>query len=726
MCDARLAVERDMRTARRSAIRLLQWMMVASAVLPASIFAYAAWLNSRATHAVADERIERTLDVLQEHGLKVFETIERTLGEVDELLRGMTDQRIIAEEQRLNRRLQELAKALPQVKSISIFDRAGRILVTSLQVPADRTADFSDRDYVRAQIARDAGTFVGAVLDPRPPFTGATFFPVSRRRSSRDGAFAGVIEVSVLPSYFEEFYARTGRVPGSYAALIRRDSAVLARHPPADPARRFDRSPMLAEAIARDPDGGLMTFVSDFDSIERRAGYRRLAGYPVYALAGTETAVIRSEWLWTMASHLVFGLPATVLLLIIIGVALERTRRLYAEAERREAAEAALRQSQRLEAIGQLTGGVAHDFNNLLMVVSGSVERLRRDLSEERFVRLLDRITAATKRGEALTRQLLSFSRRQTLTPTVVDLAQLLPELKDVLRRSLRGNIEIVVDAPPTVCAAKVDAGELELAILNLAVNARDAMPDGGTLTLSVNTVRLEGDPAVDGLKGEFATIALSDTGSGIAPEVLPRIFEPFFTTKDFGKGTGLGLSQVYGFARQSGGTITVASQVGRGSAFTLYLPRSFDPVAVPAPRGEGESAEGGAGTVLVVEDNPEVGEVAAAYLERLGYRVRSASNGQAALDILASTPGIDIVFSDILMPGGMSGIDLARLTRHHHPDVPVLLATGYSDGAQDAAGQGFRVLQKPYDIAALKQALSEVTRTRSADPVSDAPRLVP
>jgi two-component system NtrC family sensor kinase len=403
-------------------------------------------------------------------------------------------------------------------------------------------------------------------------------------------------------------------------------------------------------------------------------------------------------------------------LFLIIGVALRRTRRLHAEAERREAAEAALRQAQRLEAIGQLTGGVAHDFNNLLMVVSGSVQRLRRDLTAEKHTRLLDMITNATNRGESLTRQLLAFSRRQMLTPAVIDLAERLPELKDMLSRSLRDDITIEVVVPDQSCAVKVDPSELELALLNLAVNARDAMPNGGALTITAKPVVLKGKAAEEGLSGEFVAIRLADTGSGIPADILPHVFEPFFTTKEVGKGTGLGLSQVYGFAKQSGGTATITSTVGRGTVITLYLPRTQELPAPSIARIEPEAAPHRAGTVLVVEDSPEVAEVATAYFQQLGYMVKQVANAHEALELLANDPKINLVFSDILMPGGMNGLELGHAIRRLYPAIPVLLATGYSDSARDAVQQGFVVLHKPFELAGLEQALREA-RTWKVEP---------
>jgi two-component system, NtrC family, sensor kinase len=342
------------------------------------------------------------------------------------------------------------------------------------------------------------------------------------------------------------------------------------------------------------------------------------------------------------------------------------------------------------------------------MIVNGSVQRLRRGLSKEDQTRFLDMITTATQRGESLTRQLLSFSRRQTLTPTVIDLSKLLPDLKDMLHRSLRGDIEIKVDVPTEPCAVRVDPSELELAILNLAVNARDAMPHGGTLALRAKPVKLRGEAVEEGLQGDFVALRVSDNGSGIPSEALPHVFEPFFTTKEAGKGTGLGLSQVYGFAKQSGGTATASSAFGRGTTITLYLPRCYDVVQPAKPEVRDEAQSGGAGRVLVVEDTPEVAEVCSAYLEQLGYAVTSVSSAQAALDFLERKGRVDLVFSDILMPGGMNGLDLARIIRERYPRLPVLLSTGYSGSAQDAVSQGFVVLQKPYSIASLRKCLEE------------------
>jgi two-component system NtrC family sensor kinase len=702
-----------MRSARQSAIRLLQLMMVASVVLPALLFGFASWINYRHENALADDRIARSLDILHEHTLKVFQTVERTIAEVDEIVRGMSNDAVRSDQPRLHDRLKRIVDVLPQLRAIFIIDRDGRPLVSSqlAQVPTDFNAD--DRSFFSAQATRDVGTHVSDVLTPRLTGLATPFFVLSRRRPSADGAFNGVIAVAVLPRYFEEFYALIGRSPGSLYALVRADGRFLARFPELpDRQRGLEVGSRLRDAIARGSEGGTsMVSRSQIDAVERRVGYRKLEGFPVYVVAGIDSAAIRSEWLEGMASHLIFGLPATLLLLVIIGIAMRRTRRLYAEADRREAAEAALRQAQRLEAIGQLTGGVAHDFNNLLMIVGGSVQRLRRDLTSEKHIRLLDMIANATMRGESLTRQLLAFSRRQMLTPSVIDLRERLPELKEMLDRSLRGDVTTKVVVPDRSCAIKVDPSEFELALLNLAVNARDAMPQGGSLTITARPVVLKGKAAEDGLKGEFVAVRVADSGSGIPADVLPHVFEPFFTTKEVGKGTGLGLSQVYGFAKQSGGTATITSTVGRGTVITLYLPRTQD---VPAPASapvEPEVVPQGAGTVLLVEDNAAVAEVATAYFQQLGYLVKQVANAREALELLGNDSKIDLVFSDVLMPGGMNGLELGHAVRRLYPAMPVVLATGYSDSFRDAVQQGFVVLQKPFDLAELEEKLREAQR---------------
>src|SRR5262245_20200592 len=580
-----------MRSARQSAIRLLQLMMVASVVLPLVLFAFAAWLNYRHEYAVADDRIERSLDILHEHTLKVFQTVERAMAEVNEIVRGMSDDDMRRDQSHLHERVKRIVDALPEVRAIFLINRDGRPLVSSrlTQIPAD--FDSRERSFFAAQTAGDAGTYVSEILTPRLTGLSTPFFVLSRRRPSADGAFNGVVAVAVLPQYFEEFYALIGRSPGSLYALLRADGRFLARYPER-PDQGLQPGSALHTTIGQGRERSIQTIRrSQIDAVERRVGHRKLEGFPVYVVAGIDSSAIRGEWIATMASHLVFGLPATLFLLLIIGVALRRTRRLYAEAERREAAEAALRQAQRLEAIGQLTGGVAHDFNNLLMVVSGSVQRLRRDLISEKHTRLLDMIENATNRGESLTRQLLAFSRRQMLTPAVIDLTGRLPELKDMLSRSLRDDITIEVVVPDQSCAVKVDPSELELALLNLAVNARDAMPNGGALSITAEPVVLDGKAAEEGLSGEFVAIRVADTGGGIPADILPHVFEPFFTTKAVGKGTGLGLSQVYGFAKQSGGTAAINSAVGRGTLITLYLPRTRELPAPSIVRMEAEAA---------------------------------------------------------------------------------------------------------------------------------------
>ncbi len=708
-----------MSTAQASAVRLLQFMMIASLVLPAALFGYASWITDREIHAVADERIDRSLDVLQEQALKVFETVDRTFAEVDEVVRDMSADQIRAAQPSLHPRLKRIAEAMPQLQAIVLIGSDGHPLASSTLQTVRPDANFSERDYFKAQTDHDAGTYVSDVRTPQLPGVGTDFFDLSRRLATPDGSFGGVIAVAVRPSYFEDFYARIGQAPGSFYALVTRDGAFLARFPVrGNRMQRLNPASGLRVAIEqRDLDHGLFTATSQIDGLPRRIGFRKLEGYPVYALAGVETAAIRQEWLDTIGPHLIFGLPVTIVLFGVLWIALRRTRRMHDEAGRREIAEDALHQAQQLQAIGQLTGGVAHDFNNLLMIISGSVQRLRRHITDEKQTQLLDAIMNATQRGESLTRQLLTFSRRQTLQPSVIDLAERLPEFKEMLSRSLRGDIDIRVSVPNRRCSIKVDPSELELALLNLAFNARDAMPSGGTLTITAKPVVLRGKASEEGLRGDFVAVRVADTGAGIPSDVLPRVFEPFFTTKDVGKGTGLGLSQVYGFARQSGGAATITSSARRGTAVTLFLPQTWETPSRPRQQAATADVTRSAGTVLIVEDNAEVAEVGKAYLEQLGYRVKQAASAQSALDLIENEGGIDVVFSDILMPGGVNGLDMGHIIRRQFPHIVVLLTTGYSSSAQDAVHQGFAVLQKPYDIAALERALRDAQGTVRRSP---------
>jgi PAS domain S-box-containing protein len=366
-----------------------------------------------------------------------------------------------------------------------------------------------------------------------------------------------------------------------------------------------------------------------------------------------------------------------------------------------------LAQTQKMEAIGQLTGGVAHDFNNLLMVVSGQAQLLRRKVGEdERAIRAIDAIETSAKRGQDLTRQLLAFARRQRLNPVVLSLTERATSFRELLDASLGEAVELQLDLPDSVWPVEVDPGELELALLNLTVNARDAMPNGGTVVVSARNAVLSPGEGETGLAGEFVALTVLDSGVGIPPDILPRVFEPFFTTKDVSRGTGLGLSQVYGFVEQSGGRCTVKSDLGAGAAFTLHLPRSQKPASVVAPPAAAQLPRGL--RVLVVEDNPDVAETAAALLEQLGGRPYVVSSAEAALDTLRTGEAPDVLFSDIVMAGAMDGLALARQVRGEWPKLPILLTTGYSQNAENL-GREFTILPKPYELPAMSLALASV-----------------
>lgn len=376
-------------------------------------------------------------------------------------------------------------------------------------------------------------------------------------------------------------------------------------------------------------------------------------------------------------------------------LALERVQRQLAE-------------SQKMDALGQLTGGVAHDFNNLLMIVSGHIQTLKKVAEgHPKAARAAQAIEIAAERGANLTRQLLTFARRQRVKPEAIHLSQRIEAIRDVLGSGAGGSVALVIDVPADTWPVTVDVAEFEMALVNLVMNSRDAMPEGGTVTVSAENVSVveEGDTVPP---GDYVAISVKDTGVGIPPDVLAKVFEPFFTTKPVGKGTGLGLSQVYGFAHQAGGAVRVSSELGAGTTIAILLPRAQQVAAAAEPHVTATGAVQ-SGTVLLIEDNPEVASASTGLLEQLGYSVRWVPDAETALKEIEKD-GIDLVFSDIVMPGRMDGLGLARLIRKKHPRLPILLATGYSKAAQSVHAD-FPILRKPYQMHELSKAIADLTR---------------
>ncbi|WP_205686771.1 PAS domain-containing sensor histidine kinase [Caulobacter flavus] len=392
----------------------------------------------------------------------------------------------------------------------------------------------------------------------------------------------------------------------------------------------------------------------------------------------------------------------------------ERTAALEVEMERRTTVEAALRQSQKMEAVGQLTGGIAHDFNNMLTGVIGALDMVKRKRASGRDAdtdRYLDTALTSAHRAAGLTHRLLAFSRRQSLDPHALDINALVSSLQDLIRRTVTEQISVDVDLGAAE-AAIADANQLESAILNLAINARDAMPEGGRLTISTSVAELDPDMAAeDARPGRYVVVAVTDTGVGMSAEVLDKVFDPFFTTKPIGQGTGLGLSMVYGFARQSGGSVRIQSRVGEGTSVKIYLPAADGAVEPKAEDQPADFARGEGQTVLLVEDESAVRLLVREVLEDLGYRAVEASDPQSAIAILNSQSAIDLLISDVGLPG-MNGRQLAEVARDRRPDLPILFITGYAENAAIRAGflgSNMAMIGKPFALDTLAAKIGEM-----------------
>jgi signal transduction histidine kinase/ActR/RegA family two-component response regulator len=599
---------------------------------------------------------------------------------------------------------------LPAVAAVSVVDTAGVIRHSTqpLIVGQSRRGD-----YLFRALAKDTADVLIAsrpfrTVAGRPGF----IIPLGRRLADPAGRFTGIIVASFALDSVRRFFREADVGRGGMAWVFHPDGIILIREPSdTNPIGEGVAGNPIFKAAAAAPAAGTVRARLMPDGPILITGLRRLQD-PVLTVA---VSLSEPELLAPWWREVELSMAAFVFLALVLAGALAL---LFRQMDTRQAAEAALARGQRLALLGQFTGGVAHDFNNLLTVILGNTSLLK---MEGGGTEAVVQIEQAALRAADLTRNLLAFARRQPLHPALEDLNRLVESVRPMLRRLLGEDVALTVRLTEVPCLAVVDATQLETALVNLCVNARDAMRQGGLLVIETSRTELTPEYArqqEEVAPGPYSVVAVSDTGEGIVPENLTRVFDPFFTTKEVGKGTGLGLSMVYGFVKQSGGHVKAYSEPGHGATFKLYFPAATGRVVEPAPPAD--AAERGDGEViLLVEDEPPVRSLARRLLEDLGYTVRAAHDGQSALALARTLPRIDLLLTDVMLPGGMSGRDVAETLLQERPGTPVVYTSGYSEeilSHRAHVGPDPRLVSKPYDRQQLAAAVRAGLRDRPSD----------
>ena len=702
--------------------RTLRVAVGMAVLLPTVLVGALAWQGWKEAQREVDDQLVRASHVALEHAQKVFETNRQLLARVNDYVGMQTDDEIARREPLAHERLAAFVDGIPQVSSVNIVGTDGRLLASSRFFPAPHDLMLGSRGEIQMREMRPTEVQVSPPQAGR--LNGDAVFNFTVRRPSRDGSFNGTVSLSMRPAYFYEQYERMNEgTQGLSITLFHADGSIITRTPQVQADARFSPNGALMRSIRQGHDQGGLTARSTIDGVDRTIRYGRVGDYPLYIAVGTSVSAWQTEWLHDTALLALYALVPSAVLVWALLIALQRLKneelawkKYHAEQAARQQVEAALRQSRKLEALGQVTGGISHDFNNILMVVGASTQLMKKLLAGRADVeRPLAALERAVGSGRHLTRQLLAFARRQPLRPQAVDLRHRMQEFTDLLRASLGAKVQLQVRVAPTVPATVVDEAEMELALLNLALNARDAMGDsGGKLKISVDTVELDGS-GLDSLQGRFVEIAFEDNGKGIARDDLAKVFEPFWTSKPAGQGTGLGLAQVHGFCKQAGGGVYIESSLGVGTTVTLLLPAVNDPEGTQPPPLAEQTLRQASGRLLLVEDNVEVAQSTQALLEAMGYEVQLSPSGEEALQRLRGGLLCDVVLSDMFMPGSVSGLALAQALRREQPTLPVLLMTGYTPELEAARREGFAVIAKPFDADALQVALEEVRRPLSS-----------
>lgn len=682
--------------ARRGVERSLVWprlALVLSFVLPLAFLGGVAWLGYAGAIEEARGRLDYVARAAQEHAARAMERNEIVLQQMERLLKDDGDAQIRAREAELHEVASAIVLRLPHIRSLSVWSPDGRLIVSTLFFPVPRSLARGDWEYFGWSEATANGSLKKGLYSD--PTTGELLLRVTRRRELFTGESRGDIELTMKASYFSEFYRRlTEHESRMTVALLNGEDAVVGSWP----------------------------HVSAFHGEDKRfAAVHPVRFYPLKVAVAQDAAAVFADWKRQMLMLAAIVLPTMLALVFASWMVLRRTRRelearrrLAEESRQRQRAEEALRHAQKLDALGQLAGGVAHDFNNLLMVVSNNAELLRRALPEAAQRPELGSILRAADGGAKLTRRLLAFSRSQALQPEIVRLQSAVPGMLDLLRTTAGKAISIRLHIDPNTPAIEVDAAELEMALINLVANARDAMHLAGRLQIHARRARPGEGPGRHPLG--YAVISVSDNGDGMSAEVLGRVFEPFFTTKPAGRGTGLGLSQVYGFCAQVGGDVEIDSTLHVGTTVSMFLPATAK--AAAAPEAPARAIPPASARVLLVEDNRDLSSTIASALEESGCVVtEAASASEAERLVFAEGCHFDVVLSDIVMPGARDGIALAKDLRARKPELPVVLMTGYSKEVGDAVATGLEVLSKPCPAEEIMAALTNAVR-RAAGPM--------
>ncbi|MBU9178431.1 response regulator [Burkholderia gladioli] len=713
-------------------------LLLAAIVLPCVYVAVMAYNDLRTREATARDVTMRTVRVAEEHALKVFDLTETLDARIVDLVQDLDDESVRKSEADIHDALNTIGGGYPQVAAVSIFGASGMLLANSLYYPAPHASIANRDDFIGIRDNKVIEHISRPMRGPMRSTTPSLVFNTGVARQHSDGSFAGMVSIALKSSYFNAFYRDLlgGESSPMSMALTRSDGAVLASYPPPPETgdeKLDEHEAPFVNASASSPRAGIIRV--EHDGASEIVAYRQVGSYPVYVICAYRAPAIWRAWYEHLSVLFISMFAPSLALWCVIWLSLKRLRveeqawdRWQAEASMRRSIESAYRQSRKMEALGNLVGSVAHDFNNLLMIISSNIQIVRRRGAAHLDIELTA-IERALKNGQSLTRQLLGVARKQPLRSETIDVPQWLgSSCRELLKTSLGSKSALVFDMPPGIWPIRVDIAELELAVINLSVNARDAMPTGGRFTIAAQNITFRHEDGFP-LTGDFVQLSLADTGSGMAPEVLAHAFEPLFTTKPKGMGTGLGLPQVFAFCERSGGIATIDSALGEGTTVRLYLPRARitdeAPPAAPAPR-EASSLEADPPReglrILLVEDNGEVAAGTEALLSLLGHRVTYAANADDALALIdapldpedESRP-FDLVISDIHMPGTLNGIDLAEEIERRPGMLPVILVTGYAEELDRTRRVNARVLSKPFDIGLLDDMLHAIRQARDA-----------